>query len=203
MTLLGFVGVLMFGALRFGMRIWERSEAATVQVDDIGMTQALLRRLIAEAYPMFIPDPTGPRIDFAGASDRLDLLAPLPDALESGGPARFTLFARERDGRGELDLAWRPELARESDASAQPREEKLLTGVARLELAYFGSLRPSDAPSWHDRWSEPVAMPELVRIRVEFPKGDGRIWPDLLIAPRVTMDQSCLYDPVSRRCRGR
>jgi general secretion pathway protein J len=202
-TLLGFIAVLIFGALRFGTRAWERSEAVIVQVDDIGVTQALLRRLVGEAYPMFIPDPARPRVDFAGAGDRLSLLAPLPDALESGGMARFTLFARERAGRGELDLAWQPELAREGDASGQPRQEPLVTGIARLEIAYFGSERPSEAASWHDRWSDQMALPALVRIRVEFPREDGRVWPELVVAPRLTVDQSCLYDPVTRHCRGR
>jgi general secretion pathway protein J len=203
MALLSFIAVLTFGMLRFGTRAWESSEAVTVQVDGVQTTQALLRRLITAAYPMFIAEPAHPHVDFAGARDRLSLLAPLPDALESGGMARFTLFIREHEGRGELALAWRPELARESDAGARPREEMLLAGVARLEIAYFGAPRPSDEARWHDRWSEQSAMPELVRISVEFPKGDRRVWPELLIAPRLTMDQSCLYDPVSRRCRGR
>jgi general secretion pathway protein J len=194
---------MIFGAFRFGVRVWERSAAVTSEVDDVGVSQALLRRLIAEAYPLFIPDPSRPRVDFTGESDRLSMLAPLPDALESGGLARFTLFIRDRDGRGEIGLAWRPELARDGDASAEPREETLLTGIARLEIAYFGSERPGEAPSWHDRWSERPAMPALVRVRVAFAEDDRRVWPDLVVAPELTADQSCLYDPVTRHCRGR
>jgi general secretion pathway protein J len=203
LTLLAFVSVLIFGALRFGIRAWDQSEQVAVQVDDVSVAQALLRRLIGEAYPMFIPDPARPRLDFDGGSDRLSLLAPLPDALESGGMARFTLFARERKGRSEIDIAWRPELMRDGDAGADPREETLLAGIARLEIAYFGSARPGDAPAWHDRWTERAVLPALVRVHVAFAEGDRRVWPDLVVAPHLTVDQGCLYDPVTRHCRGR
>jgi general secretion pathway protein J len=203
LALLAFISALLYGALRFGTRAWEQSEQLAMQADDVGVTQALLRRLIAETYPMFVPDPVRPRVDFSGDSDRVSLLAPLPDALESGGLARFTLFVRERDGRSEMDIGWRPELAREGDPTAKPREETLLTGIARLEIAYFGSDRPGEPPTWHDRWSEQLAMPALVRVRVAFVDGDRRVWPDLVVAPELTADQSCLYDPVTRHCRGR
>jgi general secretion pathway protein J len=203
MTLLGFVAVMIFGALRFGTHAWQRSSAMTAQIDDVGVTQALLRRLVTEAYPMFIPDPGRPHIDFIGSVDQLTVLAPLPDAHEGGGLGRFTVFAQERNGRGEIDLAWRPELARQGDPSAEARVEPLLTGVTRLEIDYFGSARSSELPQWHDHWSDHAAMPSLVRIRVAFVENDSRIWPELVVAPRLTVDQSCLYDPVTRRCRGR
>lgn len=201
-ALLALLAILMFGILRFGIHAWGSSEGVSTEVDDIAVTRALLRRLISEAYPMLIPDPAQPRIDFAGASDRLTMLAPIPDAIESGGMAHFTLFADAHDGRSELDLAWRPELTREDEASAT-KNELLLADIAGLDIAYFGSEQPSDPPSWHDRWSAPTVMPKLVRVRVEFPKGDGRFWPDLVVAPRIVVDQSCLYDPVTRHCRGR
>jgi general secretion pathway protein J len=203
LALLGLIAALIFAGLRLGMQSWERSENTAVQVDDVGVTQALLRRLVAAAYPMFIPDPHWPHIDFAGASDRLTVLAPLPDALENGGLGRYTLFVRERADSSDLDLVWQPELARPGGAASAPREDLLLEKVARLEIAYFGAMRPAEAPRWHDHWREQSAFPELVRIRVIFPEGDGRTWPDLIVTPRLTVDESCLYDPVTHHCRGR
>jgi hypothetical protein len=42
---------------------------------------------------------------------------------------------------------------------------------------------PRAAPwRWRDRWNGP-ALPELVRIRIVFSHGEGRHWPDIVVAP--------------------
>ena len=48
-----------------------------------------------------------------------------------------------------------------------------------------------------------MTLPTAVRVHVEFAGADSRVWPDLVIAPRVTADQGCVYDPVTHHCRGR
>jgi hypothetical protein len=56
--------------------------------------------------------------------------------------------------------------------------------VARLEIAYWGSAAPDQAAAWQTEWDGP-APPELIRIRLVFPKIDKRRWPDLIAAPML------------------
>jgi len=60
---------------------------------------------------------------------------------------------------------------------------ELLRGIARLDLAYWGTTAPDSPASWLAQWDGP-AIPQLVRIRLTFAKGDGRHWPDMIVAPQ-------------------
>jgi general secretion pathway protein J len=203
LTLLAALSAVLFSGLRFGTRAWERSEGLAAESDEIGIAQNFLRRQLSDAYPLLtMADPTGAKIYFEGGSDSLQFLAPAPAALAAGGNGRFVLVARQHDGRNELRMMSRFELAREDTASAS-RDATLLRGFEAVEFAYFGRDRPSDPPTWRDTWTERGSLPELIRIQVRFPAGDRREWPELVVAPRVIMDANCLYDPVIRRCRGR
>ena len=55
-------------------------------------------------------------------------------------------------------------------------------GVERIELAYWP--RPgspgSPAPAWASAWAG-NDLPLLIRLRVVFPPGDGRHWPDIVV----------------------
>jgi len=52
-------------------------------------------------------------------------------------------------------------------------------------------------------WTLPSRLPRLVRVKIEFPDGDARFWPELLVAPRIDVDVGCVYDALTKRCRGR
>ena len=203
LTLLAALSALLFGGLRLGTRAWERSEATASQTDEIAAAQSFLRRELADAYPrLTTADPTRSRVYFEGARDSLQFLAPALPLLAPGGKGRFALMAANRSGRNELRVVSRFELAREEATSALT-DGILVSGFERVEYGYFGTDRPQEPSSWQDDWAERGTLPELVRIRVKFASSDPRVWPDLVIAPRLTVDANCLYDPVTRRCRGR
>ena len=79
----------------------------------------------------------------------------------------------------------------------------LLANVQSVELSYFGKGRSDRAAAWHPRWVGERALPQAVRIRVRFAEGDGRHWPELVVAPRIAVDVGCVYDPLTKQCRGR
>ncbi len=62
---------------------------------------------------------------------------------------------------------------------------------------------PKEAPSWRTSWSNEKTLPQLVRIYAVFPDGDARIWPEFVVAPRVSVDVNCLYDALTKYCQGR
>jgi general secretion pathway protein J len=83
------------------------------------------------------------------------------------------------------------------------RRTLLLSDIDRVEFAYFGEGKAKRGLRWQDSWVQRIDVPRLVRIRVTFRSADQRSWPELLIAPRITADVSCVYDPGTLRCRGR
>ncbi|MGH6893625.1 MAG: PulJ/GspJ family protein [Dongiaceae bacterium] len=183
LILMALISVILFGGLRFGMRAWE---AGSDHIDDatrIELVQNLLRRQVSQArLPPQAAD-TGPVAAFVGGADSLMFIAPLPAHRGRGGSYLFRLTQRESDRRSVLTLAWhlyRPELLAE-DLAAPEDETALLEDIAGIGLAYYGAADPERPPQWSDAWDGAGGRPQLVRLRVEFPPGDARRWPDLII----------------------
>ena len=113
-------------------------------------------------------------------------LAPIPQALGSGGLMWFTLTTREQNGVGQLYVEIAQvagDMAGEPEAGAM----KLLTGLKAIDIAYFGSLGPQEPPTWHDQWDHMVFLPQLVRIHAEFAGRIRRAWPKIVVQPRSRM----------------
>jgi general secretion pathway protein J len=203
LVLLGLLSMTLFFSVRFGVTAWQRGSERSDQIHTSMLVQDLLRRLIGQAYPLVLADGTGSgRVDFAGTGTSLDFLAPVPVALASGGRARFKLAIERRSEGADLVLTSRPELAA-NESAAQLSRKTLLATIETAEFAYFGVTQSQSAAQWHENWSDEMNLPALVRVRVSFARSDARLWPDLTIAPRITADVSCEYDPLTKLCRGR
>jgi general secretion pathway protein J len=156
---------------------------------------------MGEIYPYFLfNDPTRPFVDFEGTGESLAFLSSTPVALGGIGRSRFRLSIARHDGLSDLVMTSQAELA---DAPSTIEKKTLLAGTAFIEFAYLEKWRSEANAQWHDRWIGQPALPQLLRIQVGFPEGDTRLWPDLVIAPRVAVDIGCVYDPLSKQCRGR
>ncbi len=194
-TLLSLLLLLLFGGLRFGTRAWDGAQAHGVRTDELRLVQDLLRREIEQAYPAYdTTDPVHPVVDFRGDEDALTFLAPAPQAVGQGGRSRLTILGETSGGVRQLAIHAVPELAASQDGAWSA---PLLRNVAAVRFSYFGDGR------WVPNWTDRTAMPELVRVRLTFAPGDGRVWPDLVVAPRIGTDAGCIYDFGSKRCQGR
>jgi general secretion pathway protein J len=198
-TLLGLLSVALAGGLRFGVDAWARGSAHSDQLSRTTVVQGLLRRVVGETYPYFL---FNAYVDFEGTSESLAFLASAPVVLGGSGRSRFRLSITKHDGLSDLVLTSQAELAA-ADAPSTIEKKTLLASTAFVEFAYFGKWRSEANAQWHDRWTGQSALPQLLRIQVRFPEGDTRLWPDLVIAPRVAVDIGCVYDPLTRQCRGR
>jgi general secretion pathway protein J len=202
-TLLSLLSIALTGALRLGIDSWTRGSAHSDHLSHILAVQSLLRDIVGQAYPYFLSsDPTRGYVDFDGTSDSLALLAPAPIALGVTGRARFRLSVAKRDGLSDFMMTSQPELG-VADASSTIQKKTLFAGAASIKFAYFGRLWSETAAHWHDHWSGQAALPQLVNIQVGFPQGDMRLWPDLVVAPRIAVDVGCVYDQLTQQCRGR
>jgi general secretion pathway protein J len=203
LVLLSLLSMVLFFSVRFGITAWRRGGERSDQIHTSMLVQDLLRRLIGQAYPLVLVEGAGSgRVDFAGTATSLDFLGPVPVALASGGRARFKLSIEGRGDHSDLVLTSRPELVAD-DASAELSRKTLLATIEAGEFAYFGVTQPQSAALWHERWSGELSLPALVRLRLRFARSDPRLWPDLTIAPRISADVGCEYDPLTKLCRGR
>jgi len=120
----------------------------------------------------------------------------------SGGRFRYRIFVERQKGGANLIMSATPELARPND-NTLTRRTVLVPDIETAEFSYFGAEVSNRVLQWQDSWIERIDPPSLVRIRIAFRAADAQPWPDLVIAPRITADVSCVYDPGTRRCRGR
>lgn len=185
LTLLGLLMVALFGGLRLGARAWEVSGERLDDTSRLQVIHEFLRTRLSQAYPLEITDRTNePRLAFRGRPDALSFVTLLPEHL-GAGLHRLTLRLVEREDRRHLALTWRPVAASDGDG---PRsgERLLLHDIAGLELGYFGAFAPRAPPAWYESWQDaPMRLPRLIRVRVMFPAGDGRSWPDLIVRPMI------------------
>jgi hypothetical protein len=111
----------------------------------------------------------------------------------------MSIGTRTTNGTTRLSETRRLELARAGDGTTL---EPKVPPVASVRFAYYGALNPGDAPDWHDSWKDEDKLPDLVRMSMTF--SDTRVgWPDLIVTPLITADESCTFDLLARTCSGR
>lgn len=173
-------------------------------LDETLRTQIYLRRVIGDVYPFyFTSNNANGRIAFDGHSNAVSFLASMPDALGGAGRSKYTLAVDRNKEENNLTLVVQPELVNPRDASNLTLRSSLLSNIASIELSYFGRNGIEPAGSWHDVWVAERSLPQAMRLRVKFPAGDRRSWPDLIIAFGSRADVGCTYDPFSKGCLGR
>lgn len=194
---------LLFDNVRFGLRAWQNGSANAEQLEQTVVAQDLLRRTVGNLYPMVVGDGTvQPRIDFDGSKEAISFLANAPIVASRGGRFRFQISVERKEDSADLVVTSLPELADVQDTSLAAKT-LLLSGIEQAEFSYFGEATAERRLQWNDNWAKRSDMPKLVRIRLAFHSGAKQVWPELLIAPRINADVSCVYDPITMRCRGR
>ena len=177
LVVLGVLLVTLSEGVHFGFAAWGRQDQALRSGESVQATDRTLRRLIAQAYPGTERD--GNKL--AGRAHAMAFTSILPIG-EDGAPtqADISLMVDHASGHGDrLILSWLPhQHAQRLQAAPPPHVSVLLEHVANLQLSYWSDSRKG----WSRSWSE-SALPDLVRIRIEFPAHDKRVWPDIVEAP--------------------
>jgi len=202
LALFSLLATLLFDNVRFGVKAWQLGSAHAEQFGHDLNAQDLLRRLIGNVYPLMLRDGAAQHLDFGGGKETVSFLGNAPVVAGGGGRFRYKVEVERQHDRTDLVLSAAPELT-SPEGPAMARRTVLFSDIDRAEFAYFGDGEAEQTLQWQDNWRQRVSMPKLMRIRVAFRASDARTWPDLLIAPRITADVGCVYDPMTRRCRGR
>jgi general secretion pathway protein J len=158
------------------------------------VAQASLASVIGQAYPFFVlASPTDRHVQFDGEAQSMTFFAP----AARGGLDVVTVA---RDPSGLLVMNSRPELATQPAANITHRV--LLSGVKSFSAAYFGAMAKDGPQQWYPVWHDARTLPDLIRLRAALDDKSAK-WPDLVIAPRISADQACVYDQLTKYCTGR
>jgi general secretion pathway protein J len=193
-TLMAMLSILLFGGLRFGTRVWEKTTTATTTGNRIRNAQETLADTIENIYPFFV---------LASASDRHVQFDGEPGAMTFFAPAAaggLDVVTVTRDAGGSLVLNSRAELAIHPGENIIRRV--LLRGVTAFSAAYFGAMVKDGPQQWYPVWHNARTLPDLIRLRATLADKSAR-WPDLVVSPRITADQACVYDQLTKYCTGR
>lgn len=195
-TLFALLSALLIGGFRFGGRVWEQAEATAAQVNDVESAYAVVRRLLGSALPVTGATPDGEvAVEFWGEADGVSFVAPSPAQAFTGGLQTIALVRMAGPAGQRLVLRVEPFVAggettpvsrRTARAAAGERTVVLIDGARAIEFFYFGGDDRNPEPRWHGRWAQQPQMPRLISVRVTFPAGDRRVWPDLMAAPVVS-----------------
>jgi general secretion pathway protein J len=210
LTLLGLISTMLFGALRVGTRISDVAARSQESQTEMESVHRFLRRMLSQAQPLEVPrsgERSAPIFEgrilsqaqpletprggersapvFEGRVDALSFVAPLPRYLPQGGQSLLAISRSEIEGRAALIADWTPFYPRRAkDAAPTHRRVVLIERVGAIEFNYFGATDGAGVPQWFDRWIDMPHLPLLVRLRVTL--ADGRRWPDLMVAPRLS-----------------
>ena len=195
LALLGLIAVAINGGIRFGARVWERTESHVESGELARGGQALLRDVLSRIYP-HEPDPNvaGEPAAFAGERESMEFRGMSSSAFGGAGLTHFSLSARRAGGMVTLAIAFAPERG-----PAAEQQEVLLSGAREIDFAY--AQLANGAVIWNETWAGQPGVPLLIRVRVLFPPESGLSWPDLIVRPRIDRDAACVYDAVSFGCR--
>lgn len=222
-TVLAFLSLLLFGGLRFGTRVWEKSETATTEANRVRAAQLVLSDEIRNIYPFYAgTTPADKHVDFSGEDRRLTFFAPSKSV--QGGLDLVTVQAQP--GKDGLSVVIARKVELEGAASAV-LHHTLIGGLKWFQISYFGSSSPAgaatqsrvtskaglgasaaataaSAPQWTSVWEGQTRLPLLIRIRAGIAGKHARsAWPDLVVSPQTEVDESCTLDQTTNYCQGR
>jgi general secretion pathway protein J len=184
LVVLGFLVIGLTQGVRAGLAMWGAQTRRVGETSELDTAARILRIIIAgiATSPSGAPNPVaGGSTDVEGRADSLAFVGDLPNGLGASRRAEIKIELLQ----GNLVLRWTPRRHELSTAPPpEPMETELIQGVESLNFAYWGTPEPGQPAGWQQQWNGP-GVPELVRLRLGFAKGDRRRWPDLIAAPQL------------------
>jgi general secretion pathway protein J len=181
LVVLGLLMVTLTEGLRIGLQAWALEGRIGGRASGLETADRALRQLIGQAWP---GEPRSQDDGFTGTPHAVSFTTTLPEGL--GAPfthqAKVTLMVAAGH---RLELQWSPHYRRWIVQPPPPSAVVLLDGVQQLDLGFWQPALPPQQGRWLTVWTSPT-LPPLVRVRIVFPPGDARHWPDIVVA---TMQQ--------------
>jgi general secretion pathway protein J len=191
LVLVGLIATAISAGLRFGTRVWERSETRISTTETYRTAQDALRSLLSGAVPRMKDG----LASFHGEPALLVFDSAPPRAFGASGLTRVEL-ALVPDGNGS---ALNVQVTSLIDGG-KSRQARLASHLQRLRFAYLDASEKT--PLWLDFWRDRPHMPEAVRLAADGTPA-RMAWPAFVARLPIAQDARCDFDPVSADCRNR
>ncbi len=183
-TLLSLLMALAYGSIRTATRSAHSGEAMIERTSTVRGVQEFLRRQISHAMPLLIErmEDAGDNRILHASADELVFAAPMPGYLARGGPhVQFLRLVRGDDG---LQLEFDHTLLNGYDPTAGRSQEArppvvLLSGIADGGFEYRALDEDGVLTDWFSEWDDPMRLPLMVRLHLEWPEQARMRWPTL------------------------
>lgn len=201
LAILGMMAAMLVAGLGTTGLMAARARVTADLIEPITAAQLVLRGRLERLRATPRMTSSQPIVDIAGDSRSFLFTGAPPDKQMPDSLFRYRLAMTTG---GDVTLYSAPVLAEGADASGGPIRSwdaiVLARGAAGIQISYFGSDPVNGGGRWLDRWQDRPQPPDLVRVRIAFPAGDKRVWPDLVARPRATVNNACRIDALSGRC---
>jgi prepilin-type N-terminal cleavage/methylation domain-containing protein len=167
-SLFGLLAVILFGGLRFGIRVMDATGQRSDFSAQMAATYDFVRNELGQAQPML----TASRAEvlaFDGRPDGVDFVTLMPDQIARGGYQVLSIGVARSTSSQRLQAEWKPfeRIGLPSREDDVPHESLLVDDLTVAEFSYFGGDDPNALGSWHPSWQGHRTLPSLVRIRLQ------------------------------------
>jgi general secretion pathway protein J len=178
LAVLGLLMVALTQGVRFGMHAFHAQAGQVAGGNDLGPLDQSLRALIERIVDPSQLQGRGPVIGDEHRLNIVTVIPPRPDRLAISESAALI----EVDDRHRLVLVVTPSAHVQWFRAPPAQEIVLAENVAALDVGYFKG--GDGGGTWLRTWPFNT-LPTLVRLRLVFPEGDPRRWPDIVAAPQL------------------
>jgi general secretion pathway protein J len=171
-AVMGFLMIGLTEGSRFGFRAWKHQADTIADHDQFDAVDRTLRQLLTHVEMR--PGTEPGTLSFTGT---------LPAAVALG--TRRADMDLMIDPDHQLILRWVPHRHETPLGNPEkPVTTVLLRNVGRMGIGYFEGADPNGGgqPSWNDQLNA-GETPKLIKLTLEFPPGDRRHWPAIVVAP--------------------
>jgi general secretion pathway protein J len=191
------------GALQGLSRGAARSEAAAARIETVtrglGALRMDLQRIERATQISGAGDKAAASLIFSGRQRTLTFVRIEPGFPTAPGSYLITYAAR-KDKSGNSQLVrirepFDPTSRRTRGAETDSDEVVVIEGPYELMFSYFaGAAVRGVRTGWRDTWSDPVALPDLIRLELRPTDSAAPTLPVLVVRPTVTLQAACLGD---------
>jgi general secretion pathway protein J len=177
-ALLILIVMLGYSSLHLAGRSWQATETGSARMENERLIGQFLRRQLEQSVPLLLVEDGKRELQFEGARDQLRFIGRLP-AHRGGGGLHVIRIGLSGN---TLTFSYQPLVMEYATLGTLPEAVtvELLTDIAGIELAYYGSHTTDTYPAWHNDWRKHEQPPELIRLRIR--PQNAAPWPDLIAA---------------------
>ena len=189
LAVLSLIALVMVSGLRFVVRAVASTDSRREGLEELTLGLSVLRGELERAEPLMQKVGQRELALFEGTPDRLRFVNVEPPYLAGPPYLAYEYAVTLDDGSYRIDLRRAPFDPEKPDLAvvegAEPRA--LLRLAPKVQFTYFGKLRESDRPAWHEEWPSSSHLPSAIRLA----QGDDPGWPELVVPMRITAPWYC------------